>query len=71
MLSLEYFLPCYHSPSFCLVLGVYNKANIPCHLLFNIEIIHPRFGNIQLNFAQLNIFKLLLTIDFIHSNNKD
>ena len=28
-------------PTFCLVLGVYNKKNIPCRFLFSIEIIHP------------------------------
>ena len=40
---------------FCLVLVAYNKTNIPCLFLFNIEIIHPRSYKIQLCFVSLNI----------------
>ena len=42
ILSLEYAVPCQHSPISCVLLGVYNKTNVPCHFLFNIEIIHPQ-----------------------------
>ena len=42
-------------PKSCLVLVAYNKANIPCLFLFNIEIINPQEYNIQLRFASLNI----------------
>ena len=39
----------------CLVLMTYNKTNIPCLFVFNIEIIYPRYYNIQLRFTSLNI----------------
>ena len=55
MLSLENSVLCKHSPTFCLVLRVYNKIDIPCLFLFNIGIIHPQQGNIQLRFVSLNI----------------
>ena len=42
VLSLKFTLSCNHSPKILLELGLYNKTNIPCRLLFNIEIIHSR-----------------------------
>ena len=42
-------------PRCCLVLAAYNKRNIPCPFLFNIEIIHPQSYNVQLHFTSLNI----------------